>query len=263
LVAVVGLVALLAPSLAPYDPLDGDLLARLQPPAWAAAGSARHWLGTDPVGRDLLSRLIFGARVSLIVGLSSAVVAATIGVTLGVLAGFHGGSVDRAISLVTDVMMAFPLVLLALAVVALLGPSLLNMIVVFAATSWFLYARMARGATLSLREREFVTAARAAGAPEARIIARHVLPNLVGPVIVVASFEVARVIVTEAALGFLGLGVPPPSPSWGSMLAEGREFVQTAWWVSVFPGVALMTTALGVNFLGDGLRDLTDPTLRT
>ncbi|MCC6945115.1 MAG: ABC transporter permease [Thermomicrobiales bacterium] len=252
-------VALLAPVLAPHDPLRGDLLARLTPPFWSDTGSADNLLGTDQQGRDQLSRLIHGARVSLTVGIVASVLAGLIGTTLGILAGYYRGIVDKAIMLLTDTMMAFPLILLALLIVAMLGHSLVNLIVVFTLTNWFISARVARGTTFQLSQAEFVVASRLMGASDARVLRRHVVPNIIGPLIVVASFAVAEIIITEAALGFLGLGVAPPSPSWGSMLADGREYVNIAWWVSVVPGLALVITILGFNLLGDGLRDLLDP----
>jgi peptide/nickel transport system permease protein len=260
-ILVIALVAVLAPWTAPRNPYASTLLARLAPPSWVG-GPGGYLLGSDQLGRDLLSRLIFGARVSLVVGVLSVIGAGLVGVALGLVAGFYGGIADRIIMLVTDTMMAFPLVLLALAIVALLGPSLRNLIVVFIVTNWFVYARMSRGATLELREREFIAASRALGASNPRLLRRHVLPNVVGPLVIVASFGIAQIITTEAALGFLGLGVPPPIPSWGNMLADGREYVETAWWISVFPGLALMITAAAFNFLGNGVRDLIDPKLR-
>jgi len=260
-IMLIALMALLAPWVAPRDPYASTLLARLSPPPWAG-GPAGYLLGSDELGRDVLSRVIFGTRISLLVGLFSVIGAGIVGLTLGVVAGFYGGVADRIIMLFTDTMMAFPLVLLALAIVALLGPSLRNLVIVFIITSWVLYARMSRGATLELREREFVAASRALGASDLRLLVRHVVPNVLGPLLIVASFGIAQIITTEAALGFLGLGVPPPVPSWGNMLADGREYVDTAWWISVFPGLALMITAAAFNFFGNGVRDLTDPRLR-
>lgn len=258
---VIAAMAALAPLVAPRDPSASALLARLSAPAWAG-GSGNYLLGSDQLGRDLLSRLMFGTRISLLVGILSVIGAGIIGLTLGLVAGFYGGTADRVIMLVTDTLMAFPLVLLALAIVALLGSSLRNLVIVFVLTNWFLYARMSRGATLELREREFIAASRALGASDLRLLVRHVVPNVIGPLMIVASFGIAQIITTEAALEFLGLGVPPPVPSWGNMLADGREYVETAWWISVFPGLALMVTAAAFNFLGNAVRDLTDPRLR-
>jgi peptide/nickel transport system permease protein len=201
--------------------------------------------------------------VSLTVGIVASVLAGLIGTTLGILAGYYRGIVDKAIMLLTDTMMAFPLILLALLIVAMLGHSLVNLIVVFTLTNWFISARVARGTTFQLSQAEFVVASRLMGASDARVLRRHVVPNIIGPLIVVASFAVAEIIITEAALGFLGLGVAPPAPSWGSMLADGREYVNIAWWVSVVPGLALVITILGFNLLGDGLRDLLDPRSKT
>jgi peptide/nickel transport system permease protein len=262
IVLVTVLTAILAPLITPHDPYASSLLARLAPPAWEG-GSPTYFLGTDQLGRDLFSRLVFGTRVSLIVGVLSVIAAGAVGLILGIVAGYYGGSTDKVIMLVTDVMLAFPMVLLALAIVALLGSNLTNLIIVFTVTNWFVYARMSRGATLELRNREFVAASHASGASDLRILYRHLLPNVLGPIIVIASFGIAQIITTEAALGFLGLGVPPPVPSWGSMLADGRDYLETAWWVSVFPGVALMMMVLGFNFLGNGLRDLLDPRSRS
>jgi peptide/nickel transport system permease protein len=262
---IIGLVivaALAAPLLATTDPIEQDLSAALQPPFWREDGSLRHPLGTDHLGRDVYSRLVYGAQISLTISVLAACLGAVVGVAAGLVAGYRGGRVDAVIMRIADLNLAFPLILLALAVVALLGANLRNLIVVMAVTTWMIYARIVRGLSLGLREREFVQAARALGAHDARIIVRHVLPNVVAPVMVIWTLEVARIILMESALSFLGLGVPPQTPTWGRMLAEGRDYLTVAGWIAIFPGLAILLTVLGINFLGDGLRDLLDPRLR-
>jgi peptide/nickel transport system permease protein len=262
---IVGLVlvaALAAPLLATTDPIEQDLSVALKPPFWQGDGSLGHPLGTDHLGRDVYSRLIYGAQISLTISVLAACLGAVVGVAAGLVAGYRGGRVDAVIMRIADLNLAFPLILLALAVVALLGANLRNLVIVMAITTWMIYARVVRGVSLGLREREFVQAARARGAPDARLIVRHVLPNVVAPVMVIWTLEVARIILMESALSFLGLGVPPPTPTWGRMLAEGRDYLTVAGWIAIFPGLAIMLTVLGINFLGDGLRDLLDPRLR-
>jgi peptide/nickel transport system permease protein len=245
--------------LAPRDPLAQEILARLQPPGWSDGDGWTAWLGTDHVGRDILSRLLYGGRISLLISLTSVAGSLAIGLVLGLVAGFYGGSLETLIMRLTDLQLAFPFILLALAIVALLGPSLVNIVVVFTVTSWPIYARVVRGSVLALKQQDFVTAARALGRAEWGILARHVAPNTVAPLTVIAFFEIARMIITEAALGFLGLGVQPPTATWGNMLADGRDYIRDAWWLSAFPGLAIMVMAAGVNLLGDGLRDILDP----
>ena len=262
---IVGLVvvaALAAPLLATTDPIDQDLTVVLKPPFWLPDGSLQHPLGTDHLGRDVYSRLVYGAQISLAISVLAALLGAAVGVAAGLLAGYRGGRIDALIMRIVDLNLAFPLILLALAVVALLGASLKNLVIVMSITTWMIYARVVRGLSLSLRQQEFVQAIRALGAHDARIIARHVLPNVLAPVMVIWTLEVARVILMESALSFLGLGVPPPTPTWGRMLAEGRDYLTVAAWIAVFPGLAILVTVLGINFLGDGLRDLLDPRLR-
>jgi peptide/nickel transport system permease protein len=262
---IVGLVvvaAVAAPLLATTDPIDQDLAAALKPPFWGEDGSLRHPLGTDHLGRDVYSRLVYGAQISLTISVLAALLGAAVGVGAGLIAGVLGGRTGAVIMRIVDLNLAFPLILLALAVVALLGANLRNLVIVMAITTWMIYARVVRGLALTLREQEFVQAVRALGAHDARIIARHVLPNVLPPVLVIWTLEVARVILMESALSFLGLGVPPPTPTWGRMLAEGRDYLTVAGWISIFPGLAIMFTVLGINFLGDGLRDLLDPRLR-
>jgi len=254
--------ALAAPLLATTDPVEQDLTVALKPPFWLEGGSREHLLGTDHLGRDVYSRLVYGAQISLTISVLAALLGAVVGVAAGLIAGYLGGRVDAVIMRVADLNLAFPLILLALAVVALLGANLRNLVIVMAITTWMIYARVVRGLSLGLREREFVQAARALGAHDARIIARHVLPNVLAPVMVIWTLEVARIILMESALSFLGLGVPPPTPTWGRMLAEGRDYLTVAAWIAVFPGLAILITVLGINFLGDGLRDLLDPRLR-
>jgi peptide/nickel transport system permease protein len=260
IVLVVVVVAVAAPILAPADPNDGDIMLRLQPPVWL--GGQTGLMGTDQLGRDVLSRAIYGARVSLIVGSVSVLLAGSLGLVLGLISGYAGRQVDNIIMRLTDIQMAFPFILLALAIIAILGPGIRNMIIVFAVTDWTIYARTIRGAVLSIREKEFVEAARGLGGGHGRIIIRHILPSVTSPLIVISSFEIAKIIIYEASLSFLGLGVPQAIPSWGQMLADGREYIQTAWWVSTFPGLPLMITVLGINFIGDGLRDALDPRLQ-
>jgi peptide/nickel transport system permease protein len=262
---IVGLVivaALAAPWLATTDPIEQDLAAALRPPFWAQDGSLDHPLGTDHLGRDVYSRLIYGAQISLTISVLAALLGAAVGVAAGLVAGYHGGRVGAVIMRIVDLNLAFPLILLALAVVALLGANLRNLVIVMAITTWMIYARVVRGLSLTLREQEFVQAVRALGAHDARIIARHILPNVLPPVLVIWTLEVARVILMESALSFLGLGVPPPTPTWGRMLAEGRDYLTMAGWISIFPGLAIMLPLVGLNGLGDGLRDLLAPRLR-
>jgi peptide/nickel transport system permease protein len=255
-------VALLAPAIAPYSPTLTSLSDRLWAPGTTGQDGRVHYLGTDQLGRDVMSRIVYGARVSLAVGVLTVVFAGLMGFSAGVAAGFWGGLADTLVMRVVDLQLAFPFILLAMAVVALLGPSLLIVVIVFVLTSWPIYARAARASTLVVRQDQYVEAARSLGAGPLRILARHILPNILAPLLVVASFEMARVIIVEAAMGFLGLGVPPPTPTWGGMLADGRAYIRDAWWLSTFPGVAIMFLATGVNFLGDALRDALDPRLR-
>jgi peptide/nickel transport system permease protein len=259
---IVGLVliaALGAPVLATSDPIDQDLTVVLKPPFWLDDGSMQHPLGTDHLGRDVYSRLVYGARISLTISTLAALLGAAVGVAAGLLAGYLRGRVDTVIMRIVDLNLAFPLILLALAVVALLGASLRNLVIVMSITTWMIYARVVRGLCLTLREREFVQAVQALGAHDARIITRHVLPNVLPSITVIWTLEIARVILMESALSFLGLGVPPPTPTWGRMLAEGRDYLTVAGWIAIFPGLAILVTVLGINLLGDGLRDLLDP----
>ena len=250
--------AVAAPLVTPHSPAALDIANRLVPPASGGA----HPFGTDHLGRDILSRLAFGARVSLIVGLSAVLIAGLVGVTLGLIAGYYGGIVDDVIMRLADFELAFPFILLAIAVLAVLGPGLAKVILVLSLTGWAQYCRLTRAQVLGLRETEFVEAARTIGASTPRILVRHILPNAMAPVIVIASFSVASVIIAEASLSFLGLGIPPAVPSWGGMLSEGRTYIERAWWLVTFPGLALMLTVLSINVVGDAVRDVLDPRLR-
>ena len=258
-VVVAIVVAALAPALAPGDPIKNALLDRLTPPMWTKGGDAKHPLGTDTLGRDVASRLLYGARVSLIVGFAAVVLAGVVGVALGLASGWYRGWVDDVVMRVGDVQLAFPVLVLAVAVLAVLGASLANLIVVLGATTWITYARIVRGEVLTLRERDFVAAARALGATDGWILGRHLLPNVLPPITVVATFSVARTIIAEASLSFLGLGIPAPEPSWGAMLDEGRNYITTGWWLALFPGLAILLLVLGINLVGDWLRDVLDP----
>ncbi len=249
--------ALFAPLLAPYDPTAVRLAEGLSGP------SITHPLGQDKLGRDILSRIIYGARISLYVGVFTVALSAVIGTMVGAVAGFLGGVVDEVVMRLIDILLAFPGILLAIAFMAVLGPSLNNIVIALTVLGWVGYARLVRGQVLALREFEFVQAARALGADTRRIITRHLLPNVLGPVIVQATFGMAGAIVAEAGLSFLGLGTQPPNPSWGSMLNDGREFLLISPHLTTFPGLAIMAVVLGLNFLGDGLRDILDPRGRT
>jgi peptide/nickel transport system permease protein len=260
-IAATVLAAVLAPVLSPADPVKNRLLERLTPPMWVAGGTARHPLGTDTLGRDVTSRLLYGARVSLVVGVSAVAIAGLLGVVLGLLAGYYRGWPDDVLMRIGDVQLAFPVLVLAIALLAVAGASLLTVVLVLGVTGWITYARIVRGETLSLISREFVEAARAMGAPDRHVIWRHVVPNVLPPVTVVATFSVARVVIAEASLSFLGLGIPPPAPSWGAMLDEGRNYLTTGWWLALFPGLAILLLVLGINLVGDWLRDALDPRL--
>jgi peptide/nickel transport system permease protein len=251
-----------APWIAPHDPLAVNIRHRLGPPAWMEGGTIEHLLGTDQVGRDLLSRMIWGGRVSLLVGVGAVAMSTTIGVLLGLGAGYFGGRTDWSIMTIVNVMLTFPFVLLALAVIAVLGPSLANMILVLGAAGWPIYARVVRAETMALREREFVVAGRALGMSHARVIARQILPNLVSVIVVIATLQVAQVIILESFLSFLGLGIQPPTPAWGNMLGEGRLYMLNSWWIATFPGLAIFVTTLVINLMGNALRDWLDPHLQ-
>jgi peptide/nickel transport system permease protein len=246
-------VAVAAPVLAPHDFKKQQLSKALRPPVWASGADRAHLLGTDQLGRDLLSRIIYGARTSLLVGAGGVLIAGTLGVAVGLVAGSAGRRTDDAIMRIVDVQLSFPPILLVIAIMAFIGQSLLNVVVVLGLVTWVQYARVVRGMTLAIREHEFVEGARALGASRARLVLRHVLPGVVPATAVIATVNVSTLILAEASLSFLGLGVQPPTPAWGTMLAEGREVFRLAWWNAVFPGLAILLTVLGVNMLGDAL----------
>ena len=248
--------AIVAPLVAPYDPTKTDVVNRLAPP------SAAHWFGTDALGRDILSRVIYGSRVSLRIALLAAVIATAIGVPLGIVSGYFRGRTDDLLMRLTDMFMAFPSLILAMAIAAALRPTLENVIIAISLAAWPAYARLARSVTLALREETFVEAARASGATSGRILRRHVLPGVLSPVVIQISLSMGGIILTAAGLGFIGLGAQPPTPEWGVMIAEGRNFITQQWWVSTFPGIAIALVVLGFNLLGDGIRDILDPRLR-
>lgn len=253
------LVAVLAPYLAPYDPALPDLRARLAPPAWAEGGAMAHVLGTDHLGRDMLSRLLYGSRIALTVGFFGVIVAATIGTLVGLLAGYLGGRIDALLMGIVNTLMAIPNTLLYLTVLAVFGQSLLLLIIVIGSINWTTFARVVRGEVLSIKRREFIEASRAIGQRRIVTMVRHVLPNVLGPIIVIATMNVAMLIILEATLSFLGFGVQPPTVTWGRMLADGRNYVATAWWLAALPGIMITTLTLSLIFLGDWLRDRLDP----
>jgi peptide/nickel transport system permease protein len=248
------LVALAAPVLSPHNPFIGDMTQGLRPP-----GTPGHPLGTDQLGRDTLSRVLYGARVALFIGLCTVLVTAIVGGLLGLLAGFFGGWSGQVLMRLCDVQLSFPFILLALTINAIVGLGLRNIIISLSAAGWVVYARVVRGEVLSVKQRDFVQAAAALGTSRARILFRHILPNVAPSIIIVASLQFSQFIVAEAAISFLGFGVQPPTPAWGSMLSESRDFLYVAWWLAAFPGAALALTALGVNLVGDWLRDVLDP----
>src|SRR6266516_4546195 len=256
-------VALLAPLLVPHDPTGQSLRTRLLAPALLGSGDPAYLLGTDYLGRDILSRIIIGSQISLVVGVAGLVTAGVFGSLVGLVAGYRRGPLEEALMALADVQLAFPNVLLAIAVIAVLGPNLLNLVLVLGLTGWVTYARVARGAVLKLRSEDFVEAVRCLGGGNTRILFRHILPNCASLLIVVATLHLARIIILESTLSFLGLGIQPPTPSWGGMISEGRSYLATAWWISVFPGLALLLTTMSVSRIGDWLRDILDPTLRS
>lgn len=247
--------------IAPYDPFTQNIAFRLSPPLSVIA-EKHHIFGTDPLGRDILSRIILGARVSLIISLVSVLCAGTFGTVAGIISGFYRGFLDIVISRIIDIQLAIPFMILAVAIAAILGPGLTNTVLVLTVTTWARYARLVRAQTLSLRENEFVESARAMGAGDFRIMFYHIAPNLLSTVIIISVLEVARIILAEAALSFLGLSVKPSTITWGAMVADGRDYLGRAWWVSTIPGLAILTTVLGFNLLGNWIRDKLDPTLR-
>jgi peptide/nickel transport system permease protein len=251
-----------APLLAPRDPETQTLEDRLRPPRWSENGSPAYFLGTDNLGRDILSRIIYGSRISLLVGAATVVLAGFVGCTLGGFAGYFGKTADEIVSKVTEIFLAFPFLLIAIAIMAFLGQGVFNLILALMLSRWVQYCRIVRGEVLSIKERDFVTAAHALGGKDFYILFRHVLPNTLASVTVVATFAMAVVIISEASLSFLGLGVPPHIPTWGSMLSEGRSYINRAPWLTIFPGMAIFITVFGINLLGDGLRDIFDPKLR-
>jgi ABC-type dipeptide/oligopeptide/nickel transport system permease subunit len=253
------LMAALAPWLAPHDPYESDLLRRLQPPIWMEGGEWSYFLGCDALGRDILSRIIYGSRVSITIGVAVVLLATVVGTVLGLAAGYMRGWVDIAISRVIDILLGFPYLIFAIALMAMMGPGIENIILALVYKEWVVPARVVRGEVLAAREMEYVEAARAVGAPRFHIMFREILPNILSPVIVVSTIRMAHVIILEASLSFLGLGVQPPTASWGSMVADGRAFILDAWWVCTFPGIAILLLVLSINVASQGLRDAFDP----
>jgi peptide/nickel transport system permease protein len=255
-------VSVFAPYVAPHDPAEQNLMLRLRPPAWSEKGLPQYLLGTDPLGRDLLSRMIYGSRVSLIVGVSVIAISGAFGTVVGLIAGYSGGQVDNILMRIVDLQTAFPGLLVALAIITMIGPSVRNIIIVLSINGWMVFARMIRGTTLALRSSLFVDAARCIGAGDNRIIFRHMLPNLASPVITLGTLELARIILAEAVLSFVGMGIQPPASSWGLMINEGHPYITMAWWLVTFPGMAIALTVLSVNLLATWLRAVTDPMQR-
>jgi peptide/nickel transport system permease protein len=258
----VTLIAIFAPYITSNSPNEISVMERLTPPSWTSEGSWEHPLGTDNLGRDLWTRIAFGARISLAVGLISVALSACIGIVAGLFAGYRGGWIDQVIVRIADIQQAFPFLLLAIFIVAVLSSSIRNLVLVLAISGWVAYARLARAVALSIREREYVTAAKVGGSSTPRILFRHVLPNAFPVLMVLLTYQTGQVILAESSLSYLGLGVPPPTPSWGSIIAEGREYIDVAWWIPTLPGICLTLTIVGLGFVGDWLRDHTDPTLR-
>ena len=250
------LLAVLAPFIAPYDPFATDPLQKLQPP------STKHLMGTDGLGRDILSRVLYGTRISLWIAILILVTAGIFGTIVGIVAGYAGGFLDNILMRITDIFMAFPRLILAMAIAAALGPSLTNVVIAISFGAWTVFARLARSRAIAVREEDFVEAARALGASNLRILFKHILPMALSPVIVQATLSMGGIILTAAGLGFLGFGAQPPTPEWGVMVSDGRNFMPHGWWVSTFPGLAIMITVLGFNLLGDGIRDILDPRMR-
>lgn len=262
IIAVGIFVAVAAPLLAPFDPAAQDILGSMRGPSWLPGGAPGHLLGTDQVGRDVLSRIIYGTRISLSIGLLTVALSAPFGMAIGLLAAYYGGWLDDLTMRLADAQLAIPFLLLAIAIVSVLGPSVANIILVLGIASWVIYARVVRAEVLSLKQKEFVEAARVLGASDARILLRHILPNTIVPVTIIATFAVAHMILVESSLSFLGLGVPPPTPTWGGMVGDSRDYLTSAWWLPVFPSLAIATVVLGINFLGDWLRDALDPRMK-
>ena len=269
LVTFVVFTAVAAPLLTPFDPAELNVQDRLLPPFWVEGGSTDYILGTDQLGRDILSRIIFGSRISVIVGVLGVSISLAVGVTLGLLSGYLGGWIDNIISRLLDTFMAIPFIVLALAVLGVLGPrgssrdSLISLIVVLGLTGWVTFTRVVRGEVLSIKEQDYVEAARSLGQVDWKILLVHVLPNVTASIIVLATLQVATVIIAESSLSFLGLGIQPPSVTWGIMLATGRDHLATSWWLATFPGLAITFTVLGIILLGDWLRDVLDPRMKT
>lgn len=249
--------------IAPHDPTTNNLRARLTPPAFVTGGSTTHLLGTDQLGRDLLTRVIYGARVSLLIGFTGMLLGAAVGALSGLTAGFRRGVVDELLMFLVDAWSAVPFIIVALAFVAVLGTHLWVLVLLAALSGWATYTRVTRGLALSGREQQYVVAAQSIGATPRRVLLRHILPNIVSPMIVLATLELTSIILLEASLSFLGFGVQPPTPAWGYMVSEGREYLHTHWWLGIFPGVAIMLITISISLIGDWLRDLLDPTLRT
>ncbi|USG66924.1 ABC transporter permease [Brevibacillus ruminantium] len=262
IVVCVVLMSFFASTLAPHDPAKTQAAQRLKPPMWMEGGSAKHPLGTDNLGRDVLSRIMYGSQVSLLVGICAVAVAGAIGVVLGLVSGYFGGWIDSLIMRTVDSFLAIPNILFMLVILTVLGPSLPTLILVLGFTNWVKYARIIRSEVLSVKERDFVKAARTVGASDGRIIFSHILPNVISSFIVVSTLSVATTIISEASLSFLGLGIQPPTVSWGGMLSDGRQYLATSWWVATFPGIAITLTVLGIMFLGDWLRDILDPRMK-
>ncbi len=256
LITLLILLAWMAPLIAPFDPLKTETVQRLRPP------HAPHWFGTDQLGRDIMSRILYGTRTSLRIAILTAVIATAIGAPMGVVSGYFRGRTDDLLMRLTDMFMAFPRLILAMAIAAALRPTLENVVIAISLASWPAYARLARGVTMSIREEVYIEAARALGAHPQRILRRHVLPGVISPMIIQVSLDMGGIILTSAGLSFIGFGAQPPTPEWGLMISEGRNYIPDQWWVSTFPGIAISLVVLGFNLLGDGIRDVLDPRLR-